>query len=477
MSGGSHGWHLWVFFENPVPASDARLLGHRVAPTDHVLVTGEPADIRTGRGIECFPKQNSVSDKNIGIGNLLWLPYWHAAKGGGNQFHRVADDGSLVPYLPDGFERLTVERLQSILAEVPDDIWRFVLKTKGGLKAPSAPKSSPHAASTNYAPTDTQMIQTALDHISPDVPYDNWLRIGMALHHWDQQAGFAIWDAWSARGKKYVDGEPPLKWDGFKSGGGVTLGTLFDMAKKAGWSPPEKQREPLPTDEEIAEFIDIDPAELLDQVKSEKQREILGCLLEANRPLTPKEVAAAIGSGMRNRQFDSYRIVQRKNSHTKQSEYALEEDSGSGESRVHRIAPVLSLFADDRGFSSTSSAPSSAENILQIQPVAADADDADDISNMLDKTEDKKEIEAVYKNNRGSSSASTANNIIHQHNQQVSPAEDDSGSSPASSADLADFEPEEDESHGTNQSCPSPEHPATICGGNLPGPGQGHRRR
>lgn len=182
-------------------------------------------------------------------------------------------------------------------------------------------------------------------------------------------------------------------------------------------------------------------AELLDLAN---EKGMLPSVVGDKGPRSQKTRLGRALSAMRNRQYDSYRIVQRKNSHTKQSEYALEEDSGSGESRVHRIAPVLSLFADDRGFSSTSSAPSSAENILPKQPVAADADDADDISNMLDKTEDKKEIEAVYKNNRGSSSASTANNIIHQHNQQVSPAEDDSGLSPASSADLADFEPEED---------------------------------
>ncbi|HPQ72304.1 MAG TPA: PriCT-2 domain-containing protein, partial [bacterium] len=294
-SGSGHGWHLWVFFEGPVPAVDARLLAHFVAPKDQVLVTGEPADIRIGRGIECFPKQNTVSDKKIGAGNMVWLPFWYGAKDGGNQFHRVTEDGSLASYAPNEFERLSTERLQEILAQVPDDIRRFVLKTKNGLKAPSAPKSSPPATPGNYAPTDAQLIQAALDHISPDVSYDDWLRIGMALHHWDPQAGLAIWDAWSTRGEKYVDGEPPLKWDGFTSGGGVTLGTLFDMAKKAGWSPPEKQRAPLPTDEEIAAFMDVDPEMLFDQVKSEKQREVLGCLLEAGRPLTPKEIATEIG--------------------------------------------------------------------------------------------------------------------------------------------------------------------------------------
>ncbi|MBZ0271376.1 PriCT-2 domain-containing protein [bacterium] len=294
-SGSGQGWHLWVFFETPVPAADARLLAHHVAPTGHVLTTGEPADVRIGRGIECFPKQNTVSDKPFRAGNMVWLPFWYGAKDGGNQFHRIADGGGLVPYAPDGFERLTAARLQEILAQVPDDIRRFVLKTKGGLKDRPTEKSSPSAAPRDFAPTDSAVVHAALDHVSPDCSYDDWVRIGMALHHWDARAGLAIWDAWSARGEKYVEGEPSLKWDGFSSGGGVTLGTLFDMAKKAGWEPPEKHRAPLPTDEEIAAFMDVDPASLLDQVKSGKQREILGCLLEANRPLTPKEIAAEIG--------------------------------------------------------------------------------------------------------------------------------------------------------------------------------------
>ncbi|MBZ0272983.1 PriCT-2 domain-containing protein [bacterium] len=292
-SGSGHGWHLWVFFEAPVPAADARLLAHFVAPTGHFLVSGESADIRAGRGIECFPKQNSVSDKPFRAGNMVWLPFWYGAKDGGNQFYRIEDGGSLVPFAPDGFDRLAAARLQDILAQVPDEIRRFVLKTKGVLKEASAPKSSPPSAPGNFAPTDSAVVHAALDHISPDCSYDDWLHIGMALHHWDAQAGLAIWEAWSARGEKYVAGEPSLKWDGFTSGGGVTLGTLFDMAKKAGWTPPAHQRTPLPTDAEIAAFMDIDPAALpvTSAAATPERAEILRCLTQSAEALSPKEIA------------------------------------------------------------------------------------------------------------------------------------------------------------------------------------------
>ena len=331
-SGSGHGWHIWVFFDAPVPAVDARLLGHFIAPTGHVLATGEAADVRIGRGIECFPKQNTVSDKPFRAGNMLWAPLWFDGKDGGNQFYRIAEDGGLAHYSPDGFESLAVARLQEILAQVPDDIRRFVLKTKGGLKAPSAPKSSPPATSGNYAPTDADLIRAALDHISPDIPYDDWLHIGMALHHWDAQAGFAIWDAWSARGEKYVIEEPSIKWDGFTSGGGVTLGTLFDMAKKAGWSPPAHERTPLPTDEEIAAFMDIDPAALpvTSTANTPERADILRCLTQSAEPLSPKEIAERL-------QKDYWAVQKTLNRMSKSDQI---EKFGHGKYRVLGTSPV-----------------------------------------------------------------------------------------------------------------------------------------
>ena len=61
--------------------------------------------------------------------------------------------------------------------------------------------------------------------------HDDWVKVGMAIHAKAPDAGFAIWDAWSAKGQKYP-GEAELRrrWASFKPDAGVTFGTLFHMA-------------------------------------------------------------------------------------------------------------------------------------------------------------------------------------------------------------------------------------------------------
>lgn len=68
-----------------------------------------------------------------------------------------------------------------------------------------------------------------------NIPSDErktWLHVGMALHNWDAtDAGFQIWSNWSARSAKFDAATQRSTWDGFKPGGGVTLGTVFHLAR------------------------------------------------------------------------------------------------------------------------------------------------------------------------------------------------------------------------------------------------------
>ncbi|MCB2019151.1 MAG: AAA family ATPase, partial [Hydrogenophaga sp.] len=88
--------------------------------------------------------------------------------------------------------------------------------------------------------------------IPPDLPRDEWVRVGMAA----QAAGltFDEFDAWSAGADSYEAAAARDTWRSFKPGKGIGAGTLFRMAgdhgrgspRKAPGRPPEPPRAPRP---------------------------------------------------------------------------------------------------------------------------------------------------------------------------------------------------------------------------------------
>lgn len=101
--------------------------------------------------------------------------------------------------------------------------------------------------STNTTPViegdwTTEDVLSMLAVISPD-ERDTWINVGMALH----AAGWpaTMWDTWSRGSSKHKAGEPFRIWNGFKSGGGISMGTLVHMAQDNGWEPKEKPYEEL----------------------------------------------------------------------------------------------------------------------------------------------------------------------------------------------------------------------------------------
>lgn len=94
---------------------------------------------------------------------------------------------------------------------------------------------------------DVSEVRSALAHLSPDAEYDEWVSIGMALHSWDQDAGYALWDEWSAQGSKYV-GPTDLDghWNSFRaegnSSGVITIASVFRRALDLGWENPQHRK-------------------------------------------------------------------------------------------------------------------------------------------------------------------------------------------------------------------------------------------
>ncbi|WP_423210533.1 AAA family ATPase [Paracoccus yeei] len=80
-------------------------------------------------------------------------------------------------------------------------------------------------------------VADALTWIDPDAGYDHWLRVLMALHGEFGAEALDLAEAWSASGSNPyypAEGEVESKFASFTPGGGITLDTVFDMARKAG---------------------------------------------------------------------------------------------------------------------------------------------------------------------------------------------------------------------------------------------------
>jgi len=87
-------------------------------------------------------------------------------------------------------------------------------------------------------------LRTVLEYIDPAaLSYDEWLSVGMALHHEGYTA--SVWDEWSRRDPdRYKPGECYRKWDGFRGAEKpVTGATIVQLAKERGWTPASGGRE------------------------------------------------------------------------------------------------------------------------------------------------------------------------------------------------------------------------------------------
>ena len=101
--------------------------------------------------------------------------------------------------------------------------------------ADSAPEGPTESIPSPLAPQRDKVLK-ALKRFSSDCSYEDWIKVGMALHSSDPMPGgdaFKIWYYWSKRAPERfanTSEEDMLeKWRGFQPGGGTTLATIFRL--------------------------------------------------------------------------------------------------------------------------------------------------------------------------------------------------------------------------------------------------------
>lgn len=83
-----------------------------------------------------------------------------------------------------------------------------------------------------------EQIETYLKALPEDLSYDEWVKVGMAVHHETYGEGFALWDEWSSKSPKYTDSAYSLaRWESFgvnNSAEYTTMGTVLQMLRQNG---------------------------------------------------------------------------------------------------------------------------------------------------------------------------------------------------------------------------------------------------
>ena len=159
---------------------------------------------------------------------------------------------------------LTGEAMKGEIVEV-DNLDTFLIEL-GITKEMAPPKATAPAGNLDFLnlalagqyvndPQVTYLKAVEALKLVSDSDYDQWIKVGQALHDEFGEQGRALWMDWSSGGAKYQgEGDIDTHWKSFHQGGGVGIGTLFHIAAQHGYHPmsvglvtePNQWEEPQP---------------------------------------------------------------------------------------------------------------------------------------------------------------------------------------------------------------------------------------
>jgi hypothetical protein len=185
--------------------------------------TREAADhaaLKHARRLACA-LVNADPTAKTSVHPLRWPGSWHL-KATPNLAKITSYDSAAEAHLPEAIEALEVA------AE------------KAGLKHEGMDGS----ASSGTPQADIELIKAALATIpNTDEHWDEWTRIGMMLYRATgaSQDGLDAWCTWSEKSRKFVAGACEDRWSHFAMSPPTRIGagTLFMMARAAGWQRPK----------------------------------------------------------------------------------------------------------------------------------------------------------------------------------------------------------------------------------------------
>jgi hypothetical protein len=156
---------------------------------------------------------------------------------------------------------LTGDALKGDVNEINCTLQEFLAQAGITIEKAPEPKTAPAQLAAPLfqrasPPDEMYRVADALQFISPDIEYNEWIKIGQALHTAFGPQGFDLWYQWSSMGSKFQGPEDMnTHWKSFNEQGGITLGSLFHQAKQLGYEPPTKKDERRTAVEDFGRFL------------------------------------------------------------------------------------------------------------------------------------------------------------------------------------------------------------------------------
>ena len=154
-------------------------------------------------------------------------------------FETFSDKG-FVTWTGNVLEACELIGTDNTVAPINDQVIAEVHRRWGYRDAPRDPTSAERLGLT------LDQARRAVGQLDPDMGFEHWLRVGMALHHELGPEGLTVWDEWSANGAKYKGTDNLLgHWRTFGRGRGEpitmrTIGKMLGRPLDAGPASPEE---------------------------------------------------------------------------------------------------------------------------------------------------------------------------------------------------------------------------------------------
>lgn len=156
----------------------------------------------------------------------------------GHDYHWPNNDGPETTDIWD-LTPITIDDINKFIEAIPSylpDGWR-VRESGSGREVITG--DAAETALANYRPPlkewDLDSFSSeVLPHLDPDCSYEEWIRIGAAMHHQGQggEDWLEAFDSWSSGSGKYVEGLCAQKWDSFHNQRGQGVITIRSLLAK-----------------------------------------------------------------------------------------------------------------------------------------------------------------------------------------------------------------------------------------------------